>query len=81
MSADLVWAIVKNNNSFLVKRQNVQFSSEPSNLLNLNSFKYSGLANYKVITKQNWTLTNSDIMIERCHHPCCSWCPCHFAQG
>ncbi|EIE88372.1 hypothetical protein G6F57_008515 [Rhizopus arrhizus] len=47
MSADLVWAIVKNNNSFLVKRQNVQFSSEPSNLLNLNSFKYSGLANYK----------------------------------
>ncbi len=48
MSADLVWAIVKNNNSFLVKRQNVQFSSEPSNLLNLNSFKYSGIANYKV---------------------------------
>ncbi|EIE91918.1 hypothetical protein G6F46_001167 [Rhizopus delemar] len=47
MSADLVWAIVKNNNSFLVKRQNVQFSSEPSNLLNLNSFKYSGVANYK----------------------------------
>ncbi|KAG1049713.1 hypothetical protein G6F43_007971 [Rhizopus delemar] len=47
MSADLVWSIVKNNNSFLVKRQNVQFSSEPSNLLNLNSFKYSGIANYK----------------------------------
>ncbi|KAG1142112.1 hypothetical protein G6F37_008495 [Rhizopus arrhizus] len=47
MSADLVWSIVKNNNSFLVKRQNVQFSSEPSNLLNINSFKYSGIANYK----------------------------------
>lgn len=48
MSADLVWAIIKNNNSFLVKRQNVQFSSEPANLKNVNSFKYSGLANYKV---------------------------------
>lgn len=48
MSADLVWAIIKNNNSFLVKRQNVQFSAEPANLMNLNSFKYSGLANYKV---------------------------------
>ncbi|KAG2236959.1 ribosomal protein L28e [Thamnidium elegans] len=50
MSADLVWAIIKNNNSFLVKRQNVQFSSEPANLKNVNSFKYSGLANYKTVT-------------------------------
>ncbi|KAI7904137.1 ribosomal protein L28e [Cokeromyces recurvatus] len=47
MSSELVWAIIKNNNSFLVKRQGVQFSSEPSNLKNINSFKYSGLANYK----------------------------------
>ncbi|KAG2202489.1 ribosomal protein L28e [Mucor mucedo] len=50
MSADLVWAIIKNNNSFLVKRQNVQFSAEPANLKNVNSFKYSGLANYKTVT-------------------------------
>ncbi|GAA5799109.1 ribosomal protein L28e [Helicostylum pulchrum] len=50
MSADLVWAIIKNNNSFLVKRSNVQFSSEPANLKNVNSFKYSGLANYKTVT-------------------------------
>ncbi|KAI8644263.1 ribosomal L28e/Mak16 [Parasitella parasitica] len=50
MSADLVWAIIKNNNSFLVKRQNVQFSSEPANLKNVNSFKYSGLANYKTVS-------------------------------
>ncbi|CAO3640075.1 unnamed protein product [Mucor hiemalis] len=49
MSANLVWAIIKNNNSFLVKRQNVQFSSEPANLKNVNSFKYSGLANYKTV--------------------------------
>ncbi|KAK4516318.1 uncharacterized protein ATC70_011288 [Mucor velutinosus] len=50
MSADLVWAIIKNNNSFLVKRQHVQFSSEPANLMNVNSFKYSGLANYKTVS-------------------------------
>lgn len=48
MSSELVWAIVKNNNSFLVKRDNAQFSAEPTNLMNLNSFKYSGIANYKV---------------------------------
>ncbi|KAI8983624.1 ribosomal protein L28e [Pilobolus umbonatus] len=49
MSAELVWAIIKNHNSFLVKRQGVQFSSEASNLKNENTFKYSGLANYKSV--------------------------------
>ncbi|KAF9183771.1 60S ribosomal protein L28 [Haplosporangium sp. Z 767] len=49
MSADLTWLLIKNNNSFLVKRSGVQFSSEAGNLLNKNSFKYSGLANKKTI--------------------------------
>jgi len=49
MSSDLTWFLVKNNNSFLVKRNGVQFSAERGNLTNLNSFKYSGLANEKVI--------------------------------
>ncbi|KAI7858825.1 ribosomal protein L28e [Circinella umbellata] len=49
MSADLVWALVKNNNSFLVKRANVQFSAEAGNLTNLNTFKYSGIANDKTV--------------------------------
>ncbi|KAI9498797.1 ribosomal L28e/Mak16 [Zychaea mexicana] len=49
MSAELVWALVKNNNSFLVKRSNVQFSAEPGNLTNLNTFKYSGIANGKTV--------------------------------
>ncbi|CAJ2661140.1 60S ribosomal protein L28-2-like [Trifolium pratense] len=53
----LVWEIVKRNNSFLVKEfgnntQSVQFSREPNNLYNLNSFKYSGLANKKTVTVQ-----------------------------
>ncbi|KAL1921587.1 uncharacterized protein VTP21DRAFT_11303 [Calcarisporiella thermophila] len=50
MSADLVWQIIKANNSFLVKRAGVEFSSEPGNLKNLNSYKYSGLANEKVVS-------------------------------
>jgi large subunit ribosomal protein L28e len=49
MSSDLVWEIVKSNNSFLVKRKLAQFTREPNNLTNLNSFKYSGLANAKCI--------------------------------
>ncbi|XP_057457846.1 60S ribosomal protein L28-2-like [Lotus japonicus] len=53
----LVWEIVKRNNSFLVKEfgngtQSVQFSREPNNLYNLNTFKYSGLANKKTVTIQ-----------------------------
>ncbi len=55
MADALVWQLVKNNNSFLHKvgRTNrsgaVQFSSEPGNLMSVNSFKYSGLANSKTI--------------------------------
>ncbi|GAB5589540.1 hypothetical protein Unana1_04440 [Umbelopsis nana] len=49
MSSDLVWAIVRNNNSFLVKRAGAQFSTEPNNLANLNTYKYSGLANAKTV--------------------------------
>ncbi|CAJ0640868.1 15239_t:CDS:2 [Entrophospora sp. SA101] len=49
MSTDLIWLLVKNNNSFLIKHNGVQFSSEPNNLTNSNSFKHSGLANKKSI--------------------------------
>ncbi|KAK1434189.1 hypothetical protein QVD17_11108 [Tagetes erecta] len=53
----LIWEIVKKNNSFLVKEfgngtQSVQFSKEPNNLYNLNSYKHSGLANKKTVTIQ-----------------------------
>ncbi|MCO5578013.1 hypothetical protein L7F22_031851 [Adiantum nelumboides] len=55
VSSDLLWQLVKKNNKFLVKRNgnssaSVQFSSEPNNLYNLNSFKYSGLANKKTVS-------------------------------
>nr|XP_043617259.1 60S ribosomal protein L28-2-like [Erigeron canadensis] len=53
----LIWEIVKRNNCFLVKEfgnntQSVQFSKEPNNLYNLNSYKHSGLANKKTVTIQ-----------------------------
>ncbi|XP_058743574.1 large ribosomal subunit protein eL28y-like [Vicia villosa] len=53
----LVWEIVKKNNSFLVKEfgngnQSVQFSRESNNLYNLNSYKFSGLANKKTVAIQ-----------------------------
>ncbi|CAL2245181.1 unnamed protein product [Prunus armeniaca] len=51
----LIWEIVKKNNSFLVKEfgrshAGVRFSKEPNNLLNLNTYKHSGLANKKTVT-------------------------------
>ncbi|KAL3655523.1 60S ribosomal protein L28A [Castilleja foliolosa] len=53
----LIWEIVKNNNSYLVKQfgngtASVRFSKEPNNLCNLHSFKHSGLANKKTVTIQ-----------------------------
>ncbi|KAJ7553744.1 hypothetical protein O6H91_06G110800 [Diphasiastrum complanatum] len=53
-SPDLLWQLVKKNNKFLVKRNgnsnaSVQFSKEPNNLYNLNTFKFSGLANKKTV--------------------------------
>lgn len=53
----LIWEMVKKNNCFLVKEfgrgnAGVQFSKEPNNLFNLNSYKYSGLANRKTVMIQ-----------------------------
>ncbi len=55
MSDSLVWHLIRDNNSFIVKRGRknrvgaVQFSKEPGNLMAANSFKWSGLANSKTI--------------------------------
>eukprot|EP00619_Florenciella_sp_RCC1007_P006796 CAMPEP_0205923582 /NCGR_PEP_ID=MMETSP1325-20131115/16459_1 /ASSEMBLY_ACC=CAM_ASM_000708 /TAXON_ID=236786 /ORGANISM="Florenciella sp., Strain RCC1007" /LENGTH=159 /DNA_ID=CAMNT_0053291821 /DNA_START=33 /DNA_END=512 /DNA_ORIENTATION=+ len=52
----LTWMLVKKQNCFLQKRNGntkrsgtVVLSSEPGNLKNLNSYKYSGLCNSKAI--------------------------------
>ena len=42
-SSQLLWQLVKNNHCFLHKGlHGAQFSSEPGNLYNVNSYKYSG---------------------------------------
>ncbi|KAG6878026.1 hypothetical protein C0993_000566 [Termitomyces sp. T159_Od127] len=51
MSSDLQWLLLRNNNSFIVKRavDGPVFSKEPGNLRNLHSYKFSGLANAKTL--------------------------------
>ncbi|KAI1331279.1 60S ribosomal protein L28 [Xylariaceae sp. FL0255] len=52
VSADLIWEIVRTNNSFLVKRKHsggVQFSRDPLNLTNKNSRKHAGFVNDKAL--------------------------------
>jgi large subunit ribosomal protein L28e len=51
MSAHLTWMIIRNNNSYLVKKRNIKkpFSTEPNNLTNLSSFRYSGLIHKKSV--------------------------------
>ncbi|KAI8914838.1 hypothetical protein PhCBS80983_g00773 [Powellomyces hirtus] len=49
MSSDLIWLLTRDQSSFLVKRNGIQLTREPGNLLNLNSLKYSGLAQRKSI--------------------------------
>ncbi|KFM27235.1 Nicotinamide mononucleotide adenylyltransferase 1 [Auxenochlorella protothecoides] len=47
MSSSLVWELVKKNNAFLKKNINgIVVSTEPGNLMNKHSYKYSGLANF-----------------------------------
>lgn len=55
-SDSLVWEIVKNNNSFMRKKNgktsrsgSVRFSVERGNLASMSTFKYSGLANSQTI--------------------------------
>ncbi|EAA10888.5 AGAP005427-PA [Anopheles gambiae str. PEST] len=51
-SSHLNWLIVRDHNAFLLKRRDIRkpFSTEPGNLTNLSSFRYSGLVHHKTIT-------------------------------
>ncbi|KAI1821773.1 60S ribosomal protein L28 [Xylaria intraflava] len=52
VSADLIWDVVRGNNSFLVKRKSgggVQLSRDPLNLTNKNARKWAGFVNEKAI--------------------------------
>jgi len=51
MSADIAWAVIRNNSSFLLKKRGVKkpFSTEPLNLTNKNAMRYNGLVNAKAV--------------------------------
>ncbi|XP_015123553.1 60S ribosomal protein L28 [Diachasma alloeum] len=51
MSSHLNWMIIRNNNAFLLKKRNISkpFSTEPNNLTNLSSYRYSGLVHRKTL--------------------------------
>ena len=49
MSSTVVWDVLRKNDSFLVRKDGVSFSRDPKNLLNLHSYKHSGLAQSKAI--------------------------------
>mmetsp|Transcript_15131 Transcript_15131/g.24093 ORF Transcript_15131/g.24093 Transcript_15131/m.24093 type:complete len:142 (+) Transcript_15131:89-514(+) len=49
-SADLLWQCVKKSSSFIRTSKNApRMTAEPGNLCGVNSFKFSGLANTKVL--------------------------------
>ena len=49
MSNDVVWQVLRPHNSFVVKRDGITLSREPGNLMNRHSYKFSGLANRKLV--------------------------------
>ncbi|XP_055844417.1 60S ribosomal protein L28 [Episyrphus balteatus] len=50
-SSHLNWLIVRNNNAFLLKKTDIKkpFSTEPNNLTNISSYRYSGLVHKKTL--------------------------------
>ncbi|XP_063312786.1 large ribosomal subunit protein eL28-like [Pelobates fuscus] len=49
MSAHLQWMVIRNSSSFLIKRNNQVYSTEPNNLKARNSFRYKGLIHRKTV--------------------------------
>ncbi|XP_055533361.1 60S ribosomal protein L28-like [Wyeomyia smithii] len=51
-SSHLNWLIIRDHNAFLLKQRNIKkpFSTEPNNLTNLSSFRYSGLVHKKTLS-------------------------------
>jgi len=48
-SSDIQWQLIRTHHSFLVKRDGILLSSDPLNLTNTHSYKFSGLVNNRVV--------------------------------
>ncbi|CAG9333444.1 unnamed protein product [Blepharisma stoltei] len=49
VSSDLLWELLRNNNKYLIRRQNTDFSTDPYNLVNIHSQKFAGIASTSAI--------------------------------
>uniref|UniRef100_A0A2M3ZYP3 Large ribosomal subunit protein eL28 n=2 Tax=Anopheles triannulatus TaxID=58253 RepID=A0A2M3ZYP3_9DIPT len=51
VSSHLSWLIIRDHNAYLLKQKNIRkpFSTEPNNLTNLSSFRYSGLVHRRTV--------------------------------
>merc|ERR1711915_119755 len=45
----LQWLLIRNNSSFLMKRNDATFTKEPNNLKNKNSYRFNGLIHNKTV--------------------------------
>mmetsp|Transcript_37007 Transcript_37007/g.33267 ORF Transcript_37007/g.33267 Transcript_37007/m.33267 type:complete len:156 (-) Transcript_37007:327-794(-) len=68
--SNLIWQLTKNNNCFLVKKNNVQFSKDPHNLTNRNMFTVSGLAQpgsvaIQPVTKEAGNASRIDLRFQK----------------
>ena len=50
MASELQWMLLRNSNSFLVRRDGIAFSREPSNPARMHCYKYCGLAQPKAVS-------------------------------
>merc|ERR1712060_684794 len=68
---DLIWECVKKNSSFIRKSPGVgakTMTAEPGNLTGLNSFKFSGLANKKVLNVSSLTKGKKESVVLTTRH-------------
>ncbi|KAM9451067.1 large ribosomal subunit protein eL28 [Clarias gariepinus] len=49
MSSHLQWMVIRNNSSFLIKRNKQTYSTEPNNLKARNAFRFNGLIHRKTV--------------------------------
>jgi large subunit ribosomal protein L28e len=73
-SADLIWACVRKNSSFLLKNHGNALTREPGNLANRNTQKFSGLANKRTVHVSSISRKNIAVRIKttqrgRMHRP------------
>ncbi|KAH3800449.1 60S ribosomal protein L28-like isoform X1 [Dreissena polymorpha] len=65
VSADLVWGIIRNNSSFILKGNKQTYSREPNNLKSRNSFRYNGLIHKRTVGVENAKDNKGIVLITR----------------